>query len=154
MFRRVLVAFDDSPHARRALEEAVDLARTAHAQLTVISVVPDPSTWVAAGYGMPVPSDHLGREKVSQEFLDRAVRAVPHDLPVRVLLRHGPAAPAILEEAEAGGHDLIVIGTRGRGDLRSLLLGSVSHQVLRESPVPVLVTRAAGEAPPSLRAVG
>ena len=144
MFRRLLVAFDDSPHAHRALAEAVELAKRTHAQLTVISVVPEQSNWVAAGYGMPAPAAPVSPELQAQRMLDRAVSVVPHDLPVTVLLRSGPAAQAILDQAEAGGHDLIVMGTRGRGDLSSLLLGSVSHQVLRESRVPVLVAREVG----------
>jgi nucleotide-binding universal stress UspA family protein len=150
MFRRILVAFDDSSHARRALAEAVDLAQAAHAQLTLISVVPRPSAWISAGYDVPVPRDDLAKqlEGECKEALDVAVSAVPHDLPVTILLRHGNAAAAIIEQAVEGDHDLIVIGSRGRGGLRSLLLGSVSHEVLKESPIPVLVVHVAdGEVP-------
>jgi nucleotide-binding universal stress UspA family protein len=144
MFRRLLVAFDDSPHARRALAEAIDLAKATDAKLTVVTVVPEPPGWVGAGYDVPLPPQGL-RDRDYQSLLEAAVDSVPHDLPVTVLVKHGPAATAILDQALAGDHDLIVMGTRGRGEIRSLLLGSVSHDVLRDSPVPVLVAHASGD---------
>jgi nucleotide-binding universal stress UspA family protein len=143
MFRRLLVAFDGSSHAQAALSDAIDLAQANNGRLTVIAVIPDSNLWLGAAAEIPV---NLGGLDASiqheyQALLDRAVQTVPADIPVTKILKRGAAAGAIIAEARDNGHDLIVIGSRGRGELRSLLLGSVSHAVLHSSPVPVLVVR-------------
>jgi nucleotide-binding universal stress UspA family protein len=145
MFCRLLVAIDSSEHARQALAEAVELARTNNATLTVMTVVPDFTPWAFGdGYYVPVDLAELNHniERSYQKMLDVAVDAVPGDVPVTSVLKHGTAGPAIVDQADAGNHDLIVMGSRGRGELRSLLLGSVSHHVLQSSPVAVLVVHA------------
>jgi nucleotide-binding universal stress UspA family protein len=141
MFRRLLVAFDGSPHAQQALTEAIDLAQTNSGTLTVMSVTPEPSVWAMSGYDVPINVDRVSKEleREYQSLLDGAVESVPADLPVKKVLKRGPAGPRIVDEANAGNHDLVVMGSRGRGELRSLLLGSVSHRVLEASHVPVLV---------------
>ena len=141
MFRRLLVAFDGSSHAQAALAEAIELAHTHHGRLTVMAVVPESSLWL--GVAVEVPSNLGGldasNEREYRTMLDRAVHTVPADVPVTKLLTRGAAAARIV--GEAADHDVIVMGSRGRGDVRSLLLGSVSHAVLHSSPVPVLVIR-------------
>jgi nucleotide-binding universal stress UspA family protein len=149
LFRRLLVAFDGSPHARRALREAIELAQTNGARLTVMTVAPMPSVWAFSGYGPPVSVDRLAEEveRSCQEMLDDAVRAVPANVPVRKILKRGHAGHEIVDEAESGDYDLLVAGSRGRGELRSLLLGSVSHHVLQATHLPVLVVHADAETP-------
>jgi nucleotide-binding universal stress UspA family protein len=142
VFRDLLVAFDGSSHAQRALAEARDLAQANAGRLTVMTVVPEPSTWaLSSGYGAAVNLDALmGEVELEyQTMLDSALDTMADDVPVNKILARGPAGPSIVAEARANDHDLIVMGSRGRGELRSLLLGSVSHHVLQASPVPALV---------------
>lgn len=142
MFGRILVAFDGSEHAHAALAEAIEMAQANRARLTVMTVVPDDNLWLGAA--VEVPLNLGGLESTKREYaatLDRGVQAVPADVPVTKRLTRGAVAMAILAEVGHHHYDLIVMGSRGRGGLRSMLLGSVSHAVLHSSPVPVLVVR-------------
>jgi nucleotide-binding universal stress UspA family protein len=73
--------------------------------------------------------------------VDRAEALVPDGIPVSSVVRRGQAAAEILKRVEDAEHDLVVMGSRGRGAATSLLLGSVSHAVLDHSRVPVLIVR-------------
>jgi nucleotide-binding universal stress UspA family protein len=148
MFRQLLVAFDGSSHAHRALAEAVEMAQANNGRLTVMAVVPDSNAWALnfgyeAGFDANGASDQIERDY--QTMLDAAVDTVPDDVPVIKVLKHGAAGAEIVDVAGAGHHDLIVMGSRGRGELRSLLLGSVSHRVVQSSPVPVLLVHVTAE---------
>jgi nucleotide-binding universal stress UspA family protein len=116
----------------------------------VMAVVPDSNVWALnfgyeAGVDVNGVSDQIERDY--QAMLDAAVDTVPDDVPVVKVLKHGPAGSEIVDVAGAGHHDLIVMGSRGRGELRSLLLGSVSHRVVQASPVPVLLVHVTAEQP-------
>jgi len=145
-FRDILAAIDGSPHGARALTEAVELAQAYNASLTVMTSVPDPSVWLVTGgaYGGQLNYETLVAESEREysELLERAVAGVPQELPVTKILAHGRPGDRILEQVETGGHDLVVMGSRGRGQVRSLLLGSVSHHVLNASPAAVLIVHA------------
>lgn len=156
MFRHILVAIDGSHHARQALVEAIDLAQTTNATLTIMTVVPKANPWaLGGGYYVPVNLDELQEqaERNYERTLGAAIAAwVPDEMPVTGIVRRGAVAPTIVEQAVAGHHDLVVVGSRGRGEFRSLLLGSVSHDVLQSSPIAVLVvhaTRRADDGPPA-----
>jgi nucleotide-binding universal stress UspA family protein len=145
MLRSVLVAFDASSHAEAALTTAIELVEAGRGRLTIITVVPEPSLWGSScTYWTPVDFGAVGREvdDAYRTMLDEAVETVPADAPVTKILKRGAAGCAILEEAQRGGHDLIVMGSRGRGNLHSALLGSVSRHVLRATVVPVLIVHA------------
>jgi nucleotide-binding universal stress UspA family protein len=142
MFRNILVAIDGSPHADQALMDAIDLAESENARLTLFTALaPLP---VVAYFAAGAPVDDLARdaEAEAEAVLLRAVASVPADVSVTTLLTKPPISPALLRQIEEGHHDLVVMGSRGRGAVRSALLGSVSHSVLHHSPVPVLIVHA------------
>jgi nucleotide-binding universal stress UspA family protein len=142
MFRKILVAVDGSEHAEAALAQAIDLAQSEHAQLTVMTAVTPvpPTSYATPGAVTPGLLESIQAE--AEDLLRTARDRVPDDLPVHTVLSEQPVRHALLHEIDAGGHDLVVMGSRGRGAVRSALLGSVSHHVLHHSPVPVLIVHA------------
>ena len=142
VFLNILVAIDGSPHAVRALEEAVDLARTQRSRLTLISVA-SRTAWrlVAGPYAGLLPTQE-DADREAEATLRAARTRIDDDIPVTTIVGQGSAAAAILKRAVDGTHDLIVMGSRGRGGAAAALLGSVSHDVLHHSRVPVLIVHA------------
>jgi nucleotide-binding universal stress UspA family protein len=143
MFHDILVAIDGSPHADRALTEAIDIARGSRARLTIMTAVPEPRgvtmSGLASGAAAALAPALLAE---SQALVRAAAERVPDDISVTTIVTEEPIRSALLERIAAGRHDLVVVGSRGRGTVRSAVLGSVSHHVLHHSPVPVLIVHA------------
>jgi nucleotide-binding universal stress UspA family protein len=142
MFHNILVAVDGSADADQALAQAIDLAESEHTHLTLITVV-EPVPWGAyPGPGAPVSELSEDLLADGQAILERAGKRVPADLHVTTLLSDQPIRSALVRQVTDGRHDLTVTGSRGCGEARSALLGSVSHHVLDHSPVPVVIAHA------------
>jgi nucleotide-binding universal stress UspA family protein len=149
MFHNILVAVDGSPHADRALTEAIDLARGSHARLTIITSAGEQraGTMMALASGATAALGPAILQE-SDAILRAAADRVPDDISITTILTEKPIRQAILKRIADGNHDLVVMGSRGRGTVRSAVLGSVSHHILHHSPVPVLVVHADGEREP------
>jgi nucleotide-binding universal stress UspA family protein len=146
MFRSILAAVDGSADADVALAQAIDLAESEHARLTLFSAVAAPPAAAYWGGGGATAAEIArGAEDEAEELLRSAAERVPADVSVRTVLSRDAVRSSLIKEIAAGGHDLVVMGSRGRGGLRSALLGSVSHHVLHHSPVPVLIVHAPRE---------
>ncbi len=143
MFHNILVSVDGSQHAERALSEAIDIAVSSGARLTILTAIPKSPTWMCASLAVPAPPP-LDREleRESQQILRAAEQRVPESVPVTTILTRQPVRDALQARIVDANHDLLVVGSRGRGAFASSLLGSVSHHALNHSPIPVLVVHA------------
>jgi nucleotide-binding universal stress UspA family protein len=134
-FRHILVATDFSEASRRALCDALLLATENKAQVSVIHVLQ--TDWKYAALENP-PEIDLQRIDVEQR-LKTLVSEVAGKQKIKLeLVSHGPVAAAVAAVIKETGVDLLVIGTRGRGGLSKLALGSVAEELLRIAPCPVM----------------
>lgn len=148
MFRNILVSVDGSCHAQRALSEAIDLAEAGHGRLTLVTAITKPTSFgVSPMVAAACQSCAADLEQEATRILRRAADRVPADVPVRTILTREPIRTVLRREIESGRHDVLVMGSRGRGAIRSWLFGSVSHFALNHARIPVLVIHADDEPP-------
>jgi nucleotide-binding universal stress UspA family protein len=142
MFHNILVAVDGSVGAAEALTQAIDLAEREHTRLTLMTGVGElsPAVYLMAGEqtGHLIENARAQAEAILRQARDR----VPDDLPVTTILTGQPIRIALIRRIKEGHHDLVVMGSRGRGAVRAALFGSASHYVLNHSSVPALIVRA------------
>ena len=139
----LLVPTDFSPDAERALDYAIALARTLHAQVTLLHVI-SAVYWATGEVPGALSATVLEElEAIAQQSLEQALQRVRDaGLEGEALVVHGSPFECIVAAARDQGIDLIVMGSHGRTGLRHVLLGSVAERVVRLAPCPVLVTRA------------
>ena len=148
-YRRILVPVDGSPTATAGLREAIGLAKSAGASLQVVHVV-DYHSLAMAGLeaGAYIATLTTNLKASGQQILKRAEElARKAGVPVTSVLVESPGAPAadaIVRQAKKAKADLIVLGTHGRRGVRRILMGSDAEQVVRSSPVPVMLVRSPG----------
>lgn len=132
----IVLGYDGSADARRALGKAADMALDG-ARLTVVTAV-----HVPALLGYPGKPESTGEHVHAREALDEA-RELLEELGVEAELVEGAGDPdqVLIGEAVNRRADLIVVGTRGLGTTKRLVLGSVSTRLVHEAPCSVLVVR-------------
>lgn len=154
LIRSILVPLDFSPSSQRVVEWAVTLASASKAQIallhvttpdarrTTVDVVSAVLNEVTATPGWHVASTPTSSVELRHagEALERVRESeIPTSIESRAIVRDGTPWQCIVDEARAGNHDLIVMGTHGRSGIRRVLMGSTAEHVLREAPGPVLI---------------
>ena len=138
MIKNILVPVDGSEGADRAIEKAVMLAQICAAKLNFLYVANINQLAINA-----VLSDAIldSVTKAGNVILDRALEMVPAGVTKESFSDTGSPAVVILDFAESNDIDLIVMGSRGLGVVKGVLLGSVSQYVVEQSKCPVLVVK-------------
>jgi nucleotide-binding universal stress UspA family protein len=132
----ILVPVDDGEPSRWAIAVAADLARATSARVLLLHAV---NVAVHMAYEPFVSEDvYRGLREHGTAVLGAARALLPADVPTDALLREGDAPHEIVTAARTCDASLIVMGTRGRGPVGRLLLGSTAADVVRKAPCPVL----------------
>ena len=146
-YQRILVPVDGSAASNLGLREAMRLAKGGRARLLLVHVV-DQHYALMGGPEVALTLDDLAPllKQAGRRVLDKAEALVKRArLACSTALLEtftGPAADPIVRQARKWRADLVVIGTHGRRGVRRLVMGSDAEQVVRNSPVPVLLVRA------------
>ncbi len=137
MISKILLATDGSAHSERALNYARYLAQELGAEVVVFNAyhyLPD--------YVSPSTAEELlrGAREAAQAIVDRAASELePAGILVKAMIAQGTAAEEILRLADEEGCDMIVVGSRGAGEVAGMLIGSVSQRVATHAKKPVLI---------------
>jgi nucleotide-binding universal stress UspA family protein len=141
LFSKILVPVDGSDNSLRALDAALVLSEKIGSEVTAIHVMED------------IPVLHIESEKLLRKLIDDFKKesqlilsrcseiAAKKGLSLNTKLLQGNASSSILEFCEKGGYDTIVMGSRGIGKFKELVLGSVSSKVLHHSSCAVMIIR-------------
>lgn len=142
MFNKILVAIDGSKMSEKALQIAAQMAKENEAAITLIHVAKDlviPPTMVVTDY-----------EKIINEMKTAAISLLEegqsqlkqHNVEADYVFKQGSSiSRAIVEVAQEQNYDLIIIGSRGLGNIKGMMLGGVSQKVVQLSNCPVLIVK-------------
>lgn len=137
--RTILLASDLSSASVNAEDLAFELAVRLDSALLLVSVIDPRGLWLpTGGYRQRIDQVRDARQIAAMGIVERGRR---NGVTIRTLIWEGDPAESIVEAAIAEGVDLIVVGSHQRRGVDRLVMGSVSEQVVRTSPVPVVVAR-------------
>lgn len=141
MFTKILVPADGSDNSYRALEAALVFSEKLGSSISVVNVMEQ------------VPITHIESEKLLNELLEAYKKETQEILSkcsdiahqkgiiIKTVLLLGNPAPVILDYIKKENFDLVIMGSRGMGKFKELILGSVSSKIMHHSPCAVMIIR-------------
>jgi nucleotide-binding universal stress UspA family protein len=137
-FKRILVPIDGSDSSDRAIDQAIYLAEICDAKIDFIYVANINQLAINACLSDAILE---AVTKAGNVILDRALEKVPANIKAEGFSETGSPAVVILDVAENENSDLIVMGSRGLGIVKGVLLGSVSQHLVEQAKCPVMVVK-------------
>ncbi len=151
LIKKILVALDGSIYSEKVAKYGGDLALRYDAEITLIHVVEPPTIMMPVGgmeTSMPMAEIELTNrlveeiESKAKSFLNENKKILESKgLDVKILIEKGNISNTILTIAEENNYDLIIVGSRGHGDIKRFFLGSVSDKISKHAHCPVLILR-------------
>jgi nucleotide-binding universal stress UspA family protein len=141
--KHIVVGVDGSDHSRRALLWAYDEAAHHDAQITAVSTWHPPAMPMTPPYGSLPPEGYASQpQQNALDLLEKFVAGLDAREPavdVHTVVAEGNPAEVLIERSKEA--DLLVVGSRGHGGFKGMLLGSVSHHLVAHAECPVVVVR-------------
>lgn len=154
MYKHILVAIDDSETSKKALDEAIVLAKVHEATLEIVHAIDDSLLQSVSTHGASLTNTEPLQKALNenaQGILDqaKAIAVAGGVTPqTRLLISEDlHIADQIADAVEQGNIDLLVMGSHGRRGFRRLLIGSVAEKVVRKVSVSILIVRGQQAAP-------
>jgi len=141
MFSKILVPVDGSNNSYKALEAALVLSEKLGSKISVVNVMEQ------------VPITHIESEKLLSDLLEAYKKEnqeilskcsdIAHQkgITIKTVLLQGNPAPVILDYSKKENFDLVIMGSRGMGKFKELILGSVSSKIVHHSPCAIMIIR-------------
>ena len=141
MFTKILVPVDGSDNSYKALEASLVLSEKLGSNISVVNVMEQ------------VPITHIESEKLLNELLEAYKKenqeilskcsdiARQKGITIKTVLLQGNPAPAILDYSKKENFDLVIMGSRGMGKFKELILGSVSSKIVHHSPCAIMIIK-------------
>ena len=141
MLSKILVPVDGSENSLRALDHAIYLAKNTGANTTAMNVIENPPTVYVAS--QKLLNDLLANFRTeSANILDKCKQiAEESDVKIETVIGEGDAASNIIGYAQKGDFDTIIIGRRGLGRFKEMVLGSISNKVLHHAKCSVMIVK-------------
>lgn len=141
--KKVLVAIDGSENSKKALEKAKELALLNNSEVMILNVVSDLRN------SHPYVIDRVCESEINKALLEHGKKLLEESLKifegytgkVGTSIKCGDPAREIIDMAEKGGYDLVIMGSRGLNALSRAMLGSISNKVLNHIKISVLIVR-------------